>query len=49
MYRVLRKIFGPKRMEVTEEWRNLQSGMLHDLYYLPEIIQVVKLGRMRWA
>jgi len=49
MYRVLRKLFEPKRMEVTGEWRNLQSWMLHDLYYLPKIIQVVKLGRMRWA
>jgi len=42
-------MFGPKRMEVTGEWRNLQNGMLHDLYYSPKIIQMVKLGRMRWA
>jgi len=47
--RVLRKIFGPKRDEVTGEWRNLYNEELNDLYSLPNIVRVVKWRRMRWA
>ena len=47
--RGLRKIiFGPKRDEVTEEWRKLRNEELNDLYSLPNIIKVIKLRRMRW-
>jgi hypothetical protein len=47
--RVLRRIFGPKRDEVTGEWRKLHSGELHDLYSSPDIIRQIKSRRMRWA
>jgi hypothetical protein len=47
--RVLRRIFGPKRDEVTEEWRKLQNEELNNLYCSPIIIRVIKLRRMRWA
>jgi hypothetical protein len=47
--RVLRKIFGPKRDEVTGEWRRLHSEELNDLYSSPNIIRVIKSIRMRWA
>jgi hypothetical protein len=47
--RVLRRVFGPKRDEVTGEWRKLHDEELKDLYSLPNIVQVVKLRRMRWA
>ena len=47
--RVLRRIFGPKRDEVTGEWRKLHNEELSDLYSLPSIVQVVKSRRMRWA
>jgi hypothetical protein len=47
--RVLRRVFGPKRDEVTGEWRKLHNEKLNDLYPLPNIVQVVKLRRMRWA
>jgi hypothetical protein len=46
---VLRKIFGPKRDEVTGEWRRLHNGELNDLYSSPNIIRVLKLRRMRWV
>jgi hypothetical protein len=45
--RVLRGIFGPKRGEVTGEWRKLHNEELHDLYS-PSISRVIK-SRMRWA
>jgi hypothetical protein len=47
--RVLRRIFGPKRDEVTGERRKLHSGELHNLYLSPNIIRQIKLRRMRWA
>jgi hypothetical protein len=47
--RVLRKIFGPKRDEVMEEWRKMLKEELHDLYSLPSIIRIIKSRRMRWA
>ena len=40
--RVLRRVFGPKRDEVTEEWRKLHKEELRNLYSLPNIVQVVK-------
>ena len=45
--RVLRKVYGPKRDEVTGEWRRLHNEELNDLYALPNIVRVVKLRRMR--
>jgi hypothetical protein len=47
--RVLRIIFGPKRDEVTGEWRKLLNEELHILYSSPDIIRQVKSMRMRWA
>jgi hypothetical protein len=46
--RLLRRVFGPKRDEVTGEWRNLHNE-LNDLYSVPTIVRVVKSRRMRWA
>ena len=45
----LRRVFGPKRDEVTGEWRKLHNAELSDLYSLPNIVRVVKSRRMRWA
>ena len=47
--RVLRRVFGPKRDEVTGEWGKLHNEELSDLYSLPNIVRVVKSRRMRWA
>jgi hypothetical protein len=47
--RVLRGMFGPKRDEVTGEWRKLHNGELHNLYSSPDIIRHIKSRRMRWA
>jgi hypothetical protein len=47
--RVLRKIFGPMRDEVTGGWRKLYNGELRDLYSSPSIIRIIKSRRMRWA
>jgi len=46
---VLRRIFGPRRDEVTWEWRRLHNEELHDLYSSPNIVWVIKSRRMRWA
>ena len=47
--RVLRRIFGPKRDEVTGEWRKLHDEELNNLYSSPSIVRVIKSRRMRWA
>jgi hypothetical protein len=47
--RVLRRIFGPKRDEVTGEWRKLQNEELNDLYCSSSIVRVMKSRSMRWA
>jgi hypothetical protein len=47
--RVLRRIFGPKRDEVTGEWRKLHNEELRDLYSSPSVIRIIKTRRMRWA
>jgi hypothetical protein len=47
--RVLRRIFRPKRDEVTGEWRKLHSEELHILYSFPNIIRQIKSMIMRWA
>ena len=46
---VLRRIFGPRRDEVTGEWRRLHKEELNDLYSSPNIVRVIKLRRMSWA
>jgi hypothetical protein len=47
--RVLRRVFGPKRNEVTGKWRKLHNEELNDLYSLPNNLRVVRSRRMRWA
>jgi len=46
---VLRRIFGPRRDEVTGEWRRLHNEELNDLYSSPNIVRVIKSRRMGWA
>jgi len=46
--RMLRRIFGPKRDEVTGEWRKLHNEELNNLYFSPNIVRVIKSRRMRW-
>ena len=45
----MRRVFGPKRDEVTGEWRKLHKEELRDLYTLPNILRVVKSRRMKWV
>jgi hypothetical protein len=47
--KVLRRIFGPKRDEVTGEWRRLHNKELYALFSSPNIILVIKTLRLRWA
>jgi hypothetical protein len=47
--RVLRRIFGPKRDQMTGQWRTLHNEELNDLCSSPNIIRVIKSRRMRWA
>jgi hypothetical protein len=47
--RVLRRIFGPKRDEVTGDWRKLHNKELRDFHSSPSIIRMIKSMRMRWA
>jgi hypothetical protein len=47
--RLLRRIFGPKRDEVKQEWRKLHNEELNGLYSLPNIVRVIKSRRLRWA
>ena len=47
--RVVRRVFGPKRNEVTGEWRKIHIEKLNDLYSLPSIVRVVKSRRIKWA
>ena len=46
---MLRRIFGPRKEEVTGEWRRLYNEELNDLYSSPNIVRVIKSRRMRWA
>jgi len=46
---VLRRIFGPRREEVTKKWRKLHNEELNDLYCSPSIVQVIKPRGMKWA
>jgi hypothetical protein len=45
----LRRVFGPKRDEVTGEWRKLHNEELHDVYSSPGIFRIIKATKMRWA
>jgi hypothetical protein len=45
----VRKIFGPKRNDITGDWKKLHIEDLHDLYSSPNIIRVIKSRRVRWA
>jgi hypothetical protein len=47
--RMLKRIFGPKRDEVTGSWRKLHNEELHNLYSSPRIIRMAKSRRIRWA
>jgi hypothetical protein len=47
--RVLKRIFGPKRDDVTGEWRKLHNEELHNLYSSPDNVRQVKSRRMTWA
>jgi hypothetical protein len=47
--RVLRRIFGSRRDDVTGEWRKLHNEELRELYSSPSIIRIIKVRRMRWA
>ena len=46
---MLRRIFGPKRDEVTGGWRKLHNEGLNELYCSPNVIRVIELRRLRWA
>jgi len=46
---VFRRMFGPRRDEITEEWRRMHNEKLNDLYSSPNIVRVIKSRRMRWG
>jgi hypothetical protein len=46
---VLRRIFGQKKDEMIEDWRQLHNDELHNLYFSPNIIRMIKSRRMKWA
>jgi hypothetical protein len=46
---VLKRIFEPKRDEITGGWRKLHNEELHNVYFPPTIIRMIKLRRMRWG
>jgi hypothetical protein len=46
--KVLRRLYGPNRDEVTGEWRRLHDELLNDLYFSRNIVRVIKSRRMRW-
>jgi hypothetical protein len=46
---MLRRIFGPKTEEVAQSWRRLHNEELNNFFALPNIIRVIKSGRMRWV
>jgi hypothetical protein len=48
-HRVLRRIFGPKRNEVTGEWIKLHNEELNGFYSSPNIVSVIRLRKMRWV
>ena len=47
--KVLRRIFGPRRDEVTGDWRSLHNEEINVLYSSPNIVRVIESRRMRWA
>jgi hypothetical protein len=47
--KVLRRIFGPKRDYVTDEWRKLHIEELNDLYSSPNTVRMIKSRKIRWA
>jgi hypothetical protein len=47
--KVLRRIFGPERDEITGGWRKLHNEEVRDLYSSPSIIRIIKSRRLRWA
>jgi hypothetical protein len=46
---VLRRIFGPKKDEIRGEWKRPHNEELYNMYFLPNIIRMIKSRRMRWA
>jgi hypothetical protein len=46
---VLRRIFGPKRVEVMGRWKEMHNEVLRDLYFSPSVVGVIKSRRMRWT
>jgi hypothetical protein len=47
--RELRRIFGPKKNEITGGWRNVHNEELHNLYFSPKVIRMVTSRKMSWA